>query len=69
MKLDNITKVTKENFDEVEAELCRYECQRDKERPAYRAGSVVGAICFWPLFVGALFVMGRYFHPKFSFRF
>lgn len=69
MKLDNITKVTKENFDEVEAELCRYECQRDKERPAYRAGSVVGAICFWPLFVGALFVMGEIFPSKVLFPF
>lgn len=64
MKLDKITKVTKENFNEVEAELCRYEYQRDKERPAYRAGSAVGGICFWPLFAGAVFVMQKIFPSK-----
>lgn len=65
MKLDKITEVTRDNFDEVEAELRRYECQRGKERPAYRAGSAAGGICFWPLFVGAISVMERMFPSQF----
>lgn len=65
MKLDKITEVTRENFDEVEAELRRYECLYGKERPAYRAGSAAGGICFWPLFVGAVFVMQQMFPSQF----
>lgn len=65
MKLKEITEVTEENFDAVEAEFCRYELRRDMERPAWRIGSAAGDIAFCPLFLGAVYIMQKIFPSQF----
>lgn len=64
MKLNEITKVTKKNFDEVEKALCQYERQYNEERPAWRVGRAAGDIAFGILFIGAYAVLQTIFPSK-----
>lgn len=65
MKLNEITEVTRENFDEVETGLCQYELRYSMERPAWRIGSAAGDIVFCPLFLGAIYLMQKKFPSQF----
>lgn len=64
MKLNEITKVTKENFNEVEKVFCKYERRYNKERISWRVGSAAGDIAFGPLFIVALSVLQKRFPSR-----